>query len=222
MENFMKKPEIQQIIYEEIKKVLVEKLNNIYLSELIDMINDSLKKTPKVKNYNQLKSLLPQLESMLKNKGDISMPLSGLNNVLNMESKKKITERTNPDLIRLHKAKDQKEYDSIVKDLKKSSNWSENDIEYMLKKYRKDIKYSGPKFYSGEINKVDKVVWNEKSYNKWIKDVASGGGVKHSFDMAQNAKHQPGLLDFVKKKIRQTGGDETPLERIQWDIEVYA
>jgi hypothetical protein len=37
--------------------------------------------------------------------------------------------------------------------------------------------------------------------------------------MAQNAKNERGLIDYVKKQIRSNGGDESPLERIQWDIE---
>ena len=36
--------------------------------------------------------------------------------------------------------------------------------------------------------------------------------------MAQNAKNEPGLIDWVK---RNAVYDETPLERIQWDIESY-
>jgi hypothetical protein len=37
--------------------------------------------------------------------------------------------------------------------------------------------------------------------------------------MAQNAKNEPGLVDWVKKNLIY---DETPLERIQYDIEALA
>jgi len=36
--------------------------------------------------------------------------------------------------------------------------------------------------------------------------------------MAQNAKMEPGLLQWAKKEFR----GEDPLQRIQWDIEAYA
>jgi hypothetical protein len=36
--------------------------------------------------------------------------------------------------------------------------------------------------------------------------------------MAQNAKNEPGLIDWVKKSFR----GEDPLQRVQWDIEGYA
>ena len=37
--------------------------------------------------------------------------------------------------------------------------------------------------------------------------------------MAQNAKMEPGLIDWVKKNLVY---NETPLERIQYDIEALA
>jgi len=40
--------------------------------------------------------------------------------------------------------------------------------------------------------------------------------------MARNAKFEPGLIEYVRNMIRREGGDETPLERIQWDIEAAA
>lgn len=61
--------------------------------------------------------------------------------------------------------------------------------------------------------------WNDREYKKWIKDMASNGGKNHAYDMAQNAKHEPGLIQYVQKQIKRNYGDETPLERIQWDIE---
>ena len=51
--------------------------------------------------------------------------------------------------------------------------------------------------------------------------MASGGGAEHAYDMAQNAKNEPGLIDWVKKN-RIDFGDVTPLERIQYDIEAMA
>jgi len=64
--------------------------------------------------------------------------------------------------------------------------------------------------------------WNAKTYQRWIKDMSGDGGARHAADMAQNAKYERGLLDYVKKKIKKDWGDETPLERIQWDIEAHA
>jgi hypothetical protein len=64
---------------------------------------------------------------------------------------------------------------------------------------------------------VKKRRWNQKMYNQWIEDVASNGGWEHAFDMAQNAKHEHGLIDWVKKNYR----DDDPMQRIQWDIEAF-
>jgi hypothetical protein len=55
-------------------------------------------------------------------------------------------------------------------------------------------------------------------YDQWIEDVSSNGGWEHAFDMAQNAKHERGLIDWVKKNYR----DDDPMQRIQWDIEAMA
>jgi hypothetical protein len=60
--------------------------------------------------------------------------------------------------------------------------------------------------------------WNQTSYNKWIKSMADNS-YGESFEMAQNARYEPGLIDYVSKQIYKNGGDEKPLERIQWDIE---
>ena len=40
--------------------------------------------------------------------------------------------------------------------------------------------------------------------------------------MAQNAKMEAGLIDWVKKNRLAYFGDVTPLERIQYDIEALA
>ena len=69
-------------------------------------------------------------------------------------------------------------------------------------------------------SKKRKTAWNIRKYNKWIKDMSSNGGANNAYDMAQNAKHENGLLDFVRKSV--VHGEESPLERIQWDIENLA
>ena len=108
--------------------------------------------------------------------------------------------------------------------------------EYSLRRFRKEIKYDEtgedvgvfkPGSYMAATSKlgdgphkkaVKKIRWNQKMYNQWIEDVASNGGWEHAFDMAQNAKHEPGLLQWAKKEFR----GEDPMQRIQWDIEAYA
>ena len=60
--------------------------------------------------------------------------------------------------------------------------------------------------------------WNQKKYDKWLEDVASNDGWKNAFDMAQNAKYEPGLIDWVEKEFP---GDDA-FQRIQWDIEAFA
>jgi hypothetical protein len=60
--------------------------------------------------------------------------------------------------------------------------------------------------------------WNQKKYDKWLEDVASNGGWENAFDMAQNAEHEPGLIDWVKKEFPY----DDALQRIQWDIEAFA
>ena len=105
----------------------------------------------------------------------------------------------------------------------------------MLKKFRKEIKF-GDGSYTGvflpgtydaitsrlgdgpHTKTVKAKNWNQKEYDKWIEEVGSSGGAKHAFDMAQNAKNEPGLIDWVKKN---NPGDD-PLQRIQWDIEAEA
>lgn len=113
--------------------------------------------------------------------------------------------------------------------------------DYALAKFRRQIKYdngsAGPKgsldvfipnssmavfstLGNGPHAKKQKAhSWNKKAYDKWIKDMSGNGGADNAYDMAQNAKFEPGLLDWVKKNLCY---DETPLERIQWDIEAYS
>jgi hypothetical protein len=115
------------------------------------------------------------------------------------------------------------------------------NADYELKRFRKKIKYWDgnkrdedwavdvfvPNHYNAikstlgngpHAKKIKPVKWNQKKYDKWIEDMASGGGANHAFDMAQNATMEPNLLDWVAKK--NPGTD--PLDRIQWDIEMYA
>jgi len=97
----------------------------------------------------------------------------------------------------------------------------------MLKKHRKDIGYTGPDLHlKPEIdpNVEVKKEWNEESYDKWVEEMSfgyeeSGKDNDYGYEMAQNAKREKGLLRYIRYKIREDGGDETPLERIQWDIE---
>ena len=110
------------------------------------------------------------------------------------------------------------------------------DADYALGKYRKDIKFGDgtyfgvflPGSYDAATSKlgdgphkkaVKRVNWNQQKYDMWIDDVSKDGGVDNSYDMARNAKNEPGLIDWVKKNVVY---DETPLERIQWDIESMA
>ena len=107
--------------------------------------------------------------------------------------------------------------------------------EYSLRRFRKEIKYGDGKdlgvFLPGSYaaatsslgdgphaKRAPKVKWNQKKYAKWLEDVASNDGWKNAFDMAQNAKHEPGLLDWAKKQFR----GEDVMQRIQWDIEAFA
>jgi hypothetical protein len=113
--------------------------------------------------------------------------------------------------------------------------------DYALAKFRKQIKYDNGK--SGTAGSTDVFIpgssmaafstlgdgphkkaitrktWNQREYDKWIKSMAGDGGADNAYDMAQNAKNEPGLIDWVK---RNAVNDETPLERIQWDIEAYS
>ena len=114
---------------------------------------------------------------------------------------------------------------------------------YSLRRFRKEIGYwdgnkrdqewaedvfAGPEHYNtvkstlgaGPHKKAaKKIKWTQKKYDQWLEDVAANGGAEHAFDMAQNAKHERGLVYWVKKNLTY---DETPLERIQYDIEALA
>ena len=107
--------------------------------------------------------------------------------------------------------------------------------EYSLRRFRKEIKFGDgtylgvflPGSYDAATSTlgdgphkkaVKKIKWNQKKYDQWLEDMAANGGADNAFDMAQNAKNEPGLIDWVKKEFR---GDDA-LQRIQWDIEGYA
>ena len=106
---------------------------------------------------------------------------------------------------------------------------------YSLRRFRKEIRYGSgsyvgvftPGSYDAATSKlgdgphakkVKKIKWNYKKYQQWVDDVASNDGWRHAYDMAQNAKHEPGLLQWAKKEFR----GEDVMQRIQWDIEAYA
>ena len=93
----------------------------------------------------------------------------------------------------LPKAKSKWTYDQVV-----SPDWAEERADH-AKKYP--------------------FKWNQREYDKWIKAVSGNGGWKHSHDMAQNATMEPGLIAWVERMLRKEYRTETPLERIQWDIE---
>lgn len=107
--------------------------------------------------------------------------------------------------------------------------------DYMLRKFRKDIKYGDgsnvevfvPGTYDAVTSRLgdgphakkrQSIRWNKKEYDKWVKDMSGNGGAEHAFDMAQNAKQDPSLLDYVRKN----NPGEDPLQVIQWAIEAYA
>ena len=110
-----------------------------------------------------------------------------------------------------------------------------DSAEYSLRRFRKSIKFGDgtylgvflPGSYDASVSTlgdgphkkaVAKVKWNQKKYDQWLEDMAANGGADNAFDMAQNAKNETGLIDWVKKEFR----GEDPLQRIQWDIEAFA
>jgi hypothetical protein len=119
----------------------------------------------------------------------------------------------------------EKEINDAVKKRKEIDDEVKSKTAEALPKKQKDWTYdqaTSDKYKDARadwIKKYGTKSWNDRSYNKWIKDMASNGGRTHSYDMAQNAKNERGLIDYVKKQIKSNYGDETPLERIQWDIE---
>ena len=137
----------------------------------------------------------------------------------------------NSRIIKMAKSNNKSEIAKIKKVLL-NADWTEKEISGAIKKAKDIIKkkedVDQAKKDKKEADKVAKAEakakkklggWTKGKYNKWIRDNASNGGRDNSHDMAQNAKHEKGLIDFVKLQIKRNYGDETPLERIQWDIE---
>lgn len=68
-------------------------------------------------------------------------------------------------------------------------------------------------------------LWNKEKYIKWLKSLVPSKGQEiesdYAVDMARNAEQENGLIDYVETRIEKSGGDESALERIQWDLEGY-
>lgn len=148
---------------------------------------------------------------------------------------------TNVDVRDIHFQTDPKEFEAMMRALGKrfgamTSREEIADAEYELKRFRKSINYGDgksvkpfvPGTYEAATSKLGdgphkkarpRVNWNDKKYQEWIDSVAAEGGADHAYEMARNAKNEPGLLQWVKKNLVY---DETPLERIQYDIEAMA
>ena len=109
------------------------------------------------------------------------------------------------------------------------------NADYELKRFRKSINYGdGNNFEPFEIDskeakssklgngphtrKTKTKSWNKKEYKNWLDSVSLNGGVENAYEMAQNAKYEPGLIDWIRKN----NPGEDPLLVIQWDIEAYS
>jgi hypothetical protein len=200
--------------------------------------SSNIKEIDLLNRSNQPLTLYYSKERGLQNfKGDVyeCITESALNEGWGMEDIKEIHFETDPNKqLQLKKA-----YGKKTGAMSSSSQIASAD--YALAKFRREIKYDNGK--SGNEGSLDVFIpnssmavfstlgngphakkqkahsWTKAQYNKWIKDMSGNGGADNAYDMAQNAKFEPGLLDWVKKNICY---DETPLERIQWDIEAYS
>ena len=136
--------------------------------------------------------------------------------------KEEILKEYNPILKKLANASED-EKASLRRELTKATGWRDNDIDYMLRKYKKDLSLSPIEPQPQVLKKPILPKWNDRKYNKWVKEMGYNedgeAPLDYGLDMAQNAKYEPGLLDYIERKIRREGGDENPLERIAWDIE---
>ena len=144
----------------------------------------------------------------------------------------------------LHFETDPKKFKLMVDQLRRDTSWSNDDFEYMFKRFRKSIGEEGlgAKPYPAERAAKDKsdaesearrkkeeielekkrkraAQWNKRKYDSWIKSVAANGGAEFAHDMAQNARWEPGLIQYVDRNLTD---DESALDRIQWDIEALA
>ena len=157
-----------------------------------------------------------------------------------------LSEAHNTRIIKIANSTNKKEI-ADIRNVLKGATWTDKEINSAVKKYKKEEDDTAKKLekekseelpkskkdwnYDQSTNKKyakaraawDKKYgvkkWNEREYKKWIKSMQGNGGKSHSADMAQNAKHEKGLIQYVQKQIKKDYGDETPLERIQWDIE---
>lgn len=151
-------------------------------------------------------------------------------------------------LHKLHFTETEKDYEIAKNALKKATGWDDDDVDYSFKKFRKEIGFPDKyiddlydlnsvglyvwannkyfnwleKYYPKPVEKA-KSLWDKRKYEKWLKSQNTSGetDIEDSADFAYNAKFVPGLIDYVKNVIKRNGGDETPLQRIQWDIESY-
>ena len=55
-----------------------KKADSLTLSEFIELVEGSVRKTPPVKNHDQLVSLLPKMKSILETKGDVEFKMADL------------------------------------------------------------------------------------------------------------------------------------------------
>jgi hypothetical protein len=108
------------------------------------------------------------------------------------------------------------------------------NADYELKRFRKQIQYGdGNNLEPFKVDSYESLTsklvngphakkraperWTQKKYDQWIEDIASEGGADNAYDMARNASKE--LQQWVKRNLVY---DETPLERIQYDIEALA
>lgn len=96
-------------------------------------------------------------------------------------------------------------------------NWYEKEENQVHKPIIKEPKQRK------ERKKSPLSLWNKAKYNKWIKNMSwfecDEAPDDFGYEMARNAEYEDGLIDYVRNIIKREGGDEDPLERIQWDIE---
>lgn len=94
--------------------------------------------------------------------------------------------------------------------------------EIERERLEREKKIKEPKIKSPRVPSL----WNRRKYDKWVKEMSwreeTGDDEDYNdfaYEMAQNAQYEPGLVDYISNVIKREGGDEDPLERIQWDIE---
>lgn len=119
-----------------------------------------------------------------------------------------------------------------------NANIEKNTAKYAGEVRRKPVNIGRAAMPVADVEKNSKVpkekgprvpsLWNRRKYDKWIKEMSwrekadddnDEEYADFGYEMAQNAKYEPGLIDYVRNVIKREYGDESPLERIQWDIE---